>query len=259
MKFIQQLEQQPAPEPRAPSMLADLNESALLRTVSQLHHINAKDVADFTFLYFLTLQVLREDFHAVPFTQAYANTTLRWGAHFDRFSSAGTDLYVLLHVCEGHSRESLGDTLASRAFFKNFHLTQHQVVWALRQLGYNQRSPSTETRFLIQLERELKVDSSNYKSCRRLIASWGTIDTADKRLVITRLLQAFRTRMPRSELLAPLQAMSDRHNMELKGATNAETGAMDKHAVLLRAAEMAASTGLDLPTCVSMVMKGMTK
>lgn len=228
MKFIQQLEQRPEPEPRAPSMLADLNESSLFRTNSLLRTIDARDIADFTFLYFLALQVLREHAPTIGFTQTYANTTLRWGPNFDRFSSAGTDLYVLLHVCEGHSRDQLGNPQASAAFFHHFHLTHHQIVWALRTLGYNQRSASTETRFLIQLERELKIGTSNYRSCRRLIASWSTLDIAERRLVMTRLLQAFRTRMPRSELLGPLQNISDHWHLEIPHALNAEHTAKGK-------------------------------
>lgn len=257
MKFIQELTAKP--ERENTGLLKELCESALIRTTVQMHQYDARDIADFAYLYFLTLQVLREDFHSVPFTQAYAGVTLRWGAHFDKFASAGNDLYVLLHILSGHSRDYLNHSLANAAFFKHFHMDLHQAVWMLRQLNSNQRSASTETRFLMQLERELKIDSSNYKSCRRLINNWNSIEKADQRLVITRLLQAFRTRMNRSELLAPLQAFSDRHNMELKGVTNAETGEMDKATLLVKGAELSAKTGLKLPVALSLIKKGIAK
>jgi len=77
-------------------------------------------------------------------------------------------------------------------------------------------------RNLLEIQKDLSVTVQNYRSMRILISQWSKISLRDKKLVMTRLLQAFRLRARRSDILPELEKLAKRKSLELKNVNNAE-------------------------------------
>jgi hypothetical protein len=84
------------------------------------------------------------------------------------------------------------------------------------------QSVQNTSAFLFNLEKGLDIQDSNYKDLRRLISGWNNLDSMQKKLVVTRLLQFYRTNAIRSELYTILSAYAKAKDLELKNVKNAE-------------------------------------
>jgi hypothetical protein len=80
----------------------------------------------------------------------------------------------------------------------------------------------TPIAFFTQLERDLNIQDSNYKSIRRIVVNWEKSTKSQKSLVITRLLQYYRTNAIRSELYQAIKQLAKEEGYEIRGAKNAE-------------------------------------
>lgn len=220
MKFLQQLA--PHIEVHDVAQKEKVDESSVIRSLDQLGKYTARDIADFAFLHFLILFLLQNDFEGALTSKGQATRTLQFGGRFNRFTLIGTDLYMYLHILLGGTRDRLKKNPANELFWRQLVLSEREIKNALTDMAAGRRISSSEFRFLQKIEQELKIDNSNYRSCRRLIASWNDITTNDQRLVVTRLLQALRSRCPQSDLMIPLQDYARRKQLELKQVNNPE-------------------------------------
>ena len=100
-------------------------------------------------------------------------------------------------------------------------LPDQKIKVFLRQImtGRPVLNPSA---FFLALERGLDIQSSNYRSVRRLAQDWDRLNGMQKSLVVTRMLQFFRSKALRSELYTYIRDMSRTQGLEIKGAGNAE-------------------------------------
>jgi hypothetical protein len=89
----------------------------------------------------------------------------------------------------------------------------------------------TAVRLMYRLEGQMGIDVSNYKSLRRLITDWENLTTHQRELCVTRLLQYYRVRGKRSELLPVLDVLSRNKGYEITDAGNAELAALGAGAI----------------------------
>ncbi len=80
-----------------------------------------------------------------------------------------------------------------------------------------------DQRFLLKLENGLQIDTSNYKSIRRLAGEWSSLDQGARQLVMTRLLLAFKNRAAKSELLPVLEKLAKQENLLIKDVKDPES------------------------------------
>ena len=203
-------------------IIDQITESTLISSVDQLKKYDAREIADLIFLYFVALQILKSTFESAPFAIDYANHT-RAGS-FDIFPRTGTDLNILIHTLFGKNNiftknmlknQKASDVLISKLRFN----VSKAKSWLSNVRKVNENS---DNRFLLKIESDLQISVSNYKSVRRLATEWNSIDHSARQLAMTRLLQAFRAKAPRSELLPALEKVSKQKNLFLKGAGNPE-------------------------------------
>lgn len=205
--------------------IKSLSESSLIRSEDSLSKFTARDVADFIFLYFMALQILRSEFESAPYAISYAEKTLAPG-NIDNFRNTGTDLFLLMYTLFGKNNESafknLDNQVASIALLKTLGFDWSQ---ARRWLGSVARGGPEDTsgrQFLLKLETMLQIKTSDYKSARRLIVDWSSLEQQERQLVMTRILLAFRTRLPRSEILPELERIAKINRLEIPGVKNPE-------------------------------------
>ncbi|MNK29862.1 hypothetical protein D3C87_482650 [compost metagenome] len=219
MKFLQQLK--PLLETHETAVEDKLDESSVIRALDQFRRYTIRDIADFAFLHFLVLYILQDDFEGAVVVKGHAKRTLQ-NVDFKKLSFVGTDLYVYVHLLLGHNQDKLKQTPANALFDQRNHLQERDVKTLLRDMANGHRDEAKEVRFLLALEKNLQIDTANYRSCRRLVAYWNEQETYNQKLVITRILLALRSRTPNSDLLPHLEAYAKRKQFELKKVKNPE-------------------------------------
>jgi hypothetical protein len=206
----------------------NITESRLLPNLSRLSRYSARDVADLAFCYMLALHMCRQEFETAPWVRSYAQLTQ--DAHdWSHTNLNKTDLHQFLNVLIAQPHNWLSymkDSDASALLLHEIHVhadVMHRFLTNLHALNFD---PELSGRLLMQLERDLKITTSNYKSMRRIMSDWHLdhVDTEAKRLVMTRLLQALRAKAMGGDVISKLERLSRERKWEITHACDPETG-----------------------------------
>jgi hypothetical protein len=187
----------------------ELCESRLIRQKRHLNRYTAKDAADLVFLYACMLTILKNEFKYAPVAAQYAKKTVMFN-NFNVFRVNGTDMYILLTGLTGtdDTSDMFADKEASSLFLADLRINVPQLKEWLRLTSKGITRKSIDSSFLYRLERQLKIDNSQYKSARRLASDWSNLKHGQKTLVITRITQALRSRAMRSELMPVMMKLA---------------------------------------------------
>jgi len=203
----------------------DLTESKVFPSSHSLSRYNARDLFDMTLMYFCALCVIKNQFEFAPVAGRYAMLAHKSG-NWDKIVFSANDLAILLHVLLGEgatadaARDKLADPEESAMLFKKLNIQGSLVQRWLKQVAAGENT--NDARFMWQLEQALVVQDSNYRSVRRLVQEWTDLSSEEKALVMTRLLQYFRVKAPKSELRRFLESIARSEKLELKGVVNVE-------------------------------------
>ena len=205
--------------------ISDLTESRLIPSRNHLRSMGAKDVADLTMLYFITLQIMKSEYLLRPIAINYARRTILF-QNFDQFRIVSTDLYIFLHLLMGKNNEAQVNLLAGdKSLLKRIKVNFNDIKRYLFNVWRDRDVPGLEWQILTKMERQLNITTANYRSMRRLSAKWNKLSHYEQQLVMTRLLMAFRIRARRSDLLPMLEKFAKIKRLELKtDLCNPETG-----------------------------------
>jgi len=214
------------------SIITELTESKLIISKPFLKRYNAKDISDILFMTILAFELLSAEFKTAPEMKEYAKDTLKFGGKYDHFRFGTTDLYLLLHVLTGSKNEEsikhLKDNAASKLFLNNLNISEVMMRQYLMRKRMGKSEPAFTRRFLFKLQQDLDITSADYKNMRILIASWKKLNKHRKSLVITRMLQFFRSRAIRSDLHSQIKSLAKKQKLELTNVRDAETGEKPK-------------------------------
>lgn len=205
-------------------IVGEVCESSLIGYKSSLKQYDARDIADFIFLYCLALQILKSDFDTQPFANDYADHTIS-NSNFDDFRTSGTDLHILVHTLFGKNNSvfKLLDKQDSSKLLKDrLSLNTSSLRSWLNNFSRNKVDTNSDNRFLLKLESDLQINTSDYRSIRRLASEWPLLNQQQRSLAMTRLLFALKARVPRSELLPALNKLAQKKNLIIKDAKNPE-------------------------------------
>jgi len=208
------------------------NESKMFRN-NYLSQLTLRDTVDSVFLNLLTLYMLSKEFETKPFAQDYATRTMSF-ANFTNPRVGGTDLYQGLHIMlypTGRTASLLKANEQNSALATQLRTNAKLVKDFIRGVANGTLDRTTAIRIMYRLEGQMGIDISNYKSLRRLITDWENLSTVQRQLCVTRLLQYYRLRGRRSELLPVLEALARNKGMELTDVGNAELAAVGAGAV----------------------------
>jgi len=203
-------------------------ESMLLPNLSRISKYSARDVADLAFCYMLALHMCRQEFETAPWVRLYATTSLSVnGWHMTNLNR--TDLYQFLTLLISQTptwTHNLRNPDASDLLLKQVSLGSHNVERFLHNLQHVSFDPELSGRLLLQMERDLKITTSNYKSMRRILTDWHLdhVDTEAQRLVMTRLLQVLRAKAAQGDVVQKVNALSKDRKWEIVHVCDPETG-----------------------------------
>lgn len=199
------------------SFISSLNESKMFRTKSRVEGTNARDMADLAFMNMLTMYILYNENDYAVAAKSYAQRTMKYGSQFT-YMQGGTDLHVALASLKSGMTDA-GEK--NELQLGKLNIPEQQIKQFLNLMRQGRKIISPET-FFLKLERGLDIQNSNYRSIRRLAQNWPRLNSMQKQLVMTRLLQFYRTKALRSEMYSYVRDISRSQGLEIRNAHNAE-------------------------------------
>lgn len=199
----------------------DLNESRQYRTRQAIQRSNAREIVDHAFLDMITLWILYNEFDMAPISIHYARKTMMYG-NFKNYRQSGTDLYITLNLIQSKNADTLAGDSADDALLQRINFPEMQIKTFLNNMKQNNLQKGLARQVLQNVERKFNITNSGYRSVRRLAQDWPTLNETQRALVVTRLLQFYRTHARRSELFGFLQDYARTKKLEIRNAHNAE-------------------------------------
>jgi hypothetical protein len=207
--------------------LSSLDENWLFR-VRKYQDFTGREIVDLAFLYMVSLHILRCEYQTADWAMLYAKRTgIR--ANFKSSDFNNTDLYQLLNMISNPSG-SLSNQLSGGSkndlLWSEVNFNPNTVRMFLQNIAAKKYNIGAQKRLLLQIEHQLHITVSNYRSVRRIAVEWNTpqIGTEAQKLAVTRLLQALRAKARRGDILAHLEKISQKNRFELYGVCDQETG-----------------------------------
>ena len=200
------------------SFISSLNESRMFRSKARVEGTNARDMADLAFMNMVTMYILYNENDFAVAAKSYAQRTMKYGGQF-RYMQSGTDLHVALASLKNGMTDA-GEK--NELQLGRFNIPEQQIKQFLNSMRQGRKILSPET-FFLKLERGLDIQNSNYRSVRRLAQNWPRLNGMQKKLVMTRLLQYYRTKALRSEMYSYVRDISRSQGLAIQNAHNAET------------------------------------
>ena len=212
-------------------MLDDFEQSDLLiesrqyRSPAGRRSLDLRKVADFAFVDMLSLYILSHEYETSPVSSNYAAKTISF-RNFVKPRLSGTDLYVSLNILAdpaGYFGKSINQNPEADQLLQGkmrFHLPTIKRYLELLQDGKLSRDDAGV--LLLRLEKQFSITDSKLKSMRRLAQDWTALDSMQKQILVTRMLQFYKRTAKRSELAVFLEDMGKTKGYVLQGGIDAE-------------------------------------
>ena len=219
-------------------LISEFSESSQYRSKSAFHGRTARQVVDHAFMDMIAVWILYNEPSDTADARDYASKTAMYN-RFTNYRQMATDLYLNMHVIT-QDRTDLLTNADDVALLTKIQLDERQVIRYLKMIERGSMNKSFARQALQRLEQALYIQSSNYRSVRRLAQNWPGLTTSEKRAVITRMMFFYRTNAPRSEMYKKLKALAKSNNYVDALAVNPEAKSSLKRAAAAAAVGAAA-------------------
>ncbi len=193
-----------------------VSEARIVRRQDDLSRYTYQEIEERVFLSFLALAFLNKFASSKQFTKQYANATMTYGG-FERVRTTANDLHNMLAVLDGN--KDVLDKLANKGQAKA--LRQRHILPTMAIKRYL-RTFDDDYKFLTTVERSLGISNSDYKNLRTAVADFVNLDSRRKKVTVTRLLQALRSKLGGSDILRQVDNISKQKDFELDNVIDAE-------------------------------------
>lgn len=196
------------------SILGDLTESRMFPSKKAIDKEDFDSLTESLFLLLIALRILLTEDGL--YAHLYVRRTIS-ASNFKNWRADGTDVYLCMHAL------STGKYEPSDEYPDTINMLSIQR-W-LREMNKTDGTDETETRRLfLRIERLLFIKDASMRAIRRLVMDWPSLNSQQKRLSTTRLLQMLRARLPKSDLLPIITDVARQNNWEMMGVCDMETG-----------------------------------
>lgn len=174
--------------------IQELRETRLFRSDSMIALKTAEDLKNITFLYFLTLCILKEEFTTAPWAQEYLARTFARGFNFETPIRSASDLYWCFYLINGKKFDMLNQKflIQNEVEMKKLSLNQTYIrPWVLRSIK-GTASEFDDRKLLYSLGDTLNINFGDYNNLKRLVPLWNSLGNPQRAIICTRLLYALR-------------------------------------------------------------------
>ena len=174
----------------------ELSEAKLFKSPTRMGDMSVGQVADSFFNAILGLSILSNTDPKAA--QKYAQQTLTY-SNLDDWRSSGSDLHNMAHILANTRRYD--DKLSVDRVVS---LPEMQYKQYLRNIAAGKVDDSFNRTFLLNLQRNLGINSSGLRAARRLVGDWDRALPNEKQLAATRVFYGMQHYLQNSDLYAPV-------------------------------------------------------
>jgi hypothetical protein len=222
-------------------------ESRQYRNFSAVRRMDLRSVADFAFLDLITLYILYNEYEMAAVAARYADKTISF-RNFGKTKLNGTDLYISLNILADpigiFSKKIEQNPEADDILRAKISVNLPTIKRYLDLIADNKITNLDAAQLLLRIERQLNIMDPQLKAIRRLAQEWPNITLMQRSLVVTRMLQFYRKKTNRSELLVFLEDIGRIKGYELRGPVDAELANLGMGPSLFNAIAPLAGLGL---------------
>jgi len=187
--------------------------------------LNLRNVADFAFLDLLTLYILHSEYETAPIAAKYADSTMSY-RNFAKARLSGTDLYVSMNILSDptsvFSHKIAQNADADAILRSKLKLNLPTVKRYLDILADGSITKDDAATLFLRLEKQLNITDSKLRSLRRLVQDWPALNTMQRELAATKMLQYYKKFAKRSEMSVFLSDLAKGKGYEMRGGIDAE-------------------------------------
>jgi hypothetical protein len=180
---------------------------------------SARDFADIFFMYICAIRILKAEFYGASDIASY----LQGCSLQANGSLKGNDLDVLINILfsdQAAEQIKFKDQKESDHFIQSLTFNMPTLRTFVKQAINGDQNVEFDRRFLLYAENQLKIDNSFLSSIRRLCGEWEFESDSDKILVYTRLIQSFRSKVKKADILPILEKVAKKAALEDKNIDN---------------------------------------
>ena len=176
-----------------------VSEARVVRRQNDVQRYTFPDIQERIYVSFLALSLLGAVKETKGWARLYAENTMTYGG-FDTVRSSANDLHNMLAVIDGRPDivKKLKNPREAEALRQRNTLPTLAVKRYLRKM-------EDDYRFLTQLENNLKVHRSDYKSLRRAISGWDRLDSSSRTRTIKKMLILANDLLPGADITRKLK------------------------------------------------------
>jgi hypothetical protein len=202
--------------------IQDLHEARLTRNSYNQKSLTYSDCCERLYLTVLIIELLRRYKKYSRNAQRYAKDTSSH-TNYDHFRMYGTDLYNFIYFVNGDDAalEKLKDPEAAKQVRERVSLPVMGLNRYLSKVGGGSW-PAEANQFMVKLESSLLISNSDYKNIRRGLSGYESLDSRNKKALVTKLLYAARAKLRNSDIIDDLEALAAEGDLEVGGVRDTE-------------------------------------
>jgi hypothetical protein len=181
----------------------ELHEARLIRTKDDLH-FSYSEVCEHLYIAILALEFLSRLRKGKDLAKNYATKTASY-INYTEFRTSATDMYNLIYFVQ-ESPEFIEQIFASADAKILRQKTQLPRMELNRWLLKLDDPQSRDMYFFMRLEQALNISNSDTKDIRRML-SYKNPSDSDLRMIASRILNVFRSRLPMFDIKSELEAV----------------------------------------------------
>lgn len=184
-------------------LITDLCESMVFRSRQAMDRYSDSEAREFFYAYLLTLVALSQEASTSDWASNYADRT---GAFvgFDIFRVSGTDLYVLTHM--------VNKNLSSEILKQRFLII-------LRGIANRTITSTFLNTYLMQVERNLGIQTSQLRAIRRNLLQWTNLPRSTRQSYLTQLRRIIIGYSKIAEILPQIQNALKKQDFRISTGT----------------------------------------
>lgn len=194
--------------------VSSLFEARMTRDSSDQKVLTYTDCCERLYLTLMILQLLNQYPTYRQLASKYARDTKH--SNYNRFRMYSTDLYNFVYFVTGDEEalNKLKDPEGAKNIRKNVSFPIMAFNRFLTDLQTGIASKGNLQLFL-NIESKLKINNTTYKSIRRDLFNWTTVNERNKATAVTNLLYASRAKLRNSDIIDDLEKLASDRNLEV--------------------------------------------
>lgn len=201
--------------------ISELLESRATRNSQNIKKYTRYDCVERSYLILMAIEIMRHSRKFHKMAAQYAKGSL--ATQYNMYSSNRTDLYNFIYFANGPdgAQENLADAEYAIAQKQAKPFPVEKVKKYLQQVAKSEK-PDFPTRLFMEVEKSGKISDNTYLAIRRIVTDWHGQTATSRRTAATKLLFAFRAKLPDSDMIILLQDWSSETDAEIAGIRNTE-------------------------------------